>query len=106
MHFFGSLKGRNNLFWDGNWSFGARVATHARRILAQRECSEAAQLYPVASGQPIANDVKDGIHDLFEIMSRQMPIMLGELSDQFGLDHDGGVLRCSVVQSEGCQSTE
>jgi hypothetical protein len=30
----------------------------------------------------------------------------GKLLDQFGLDHVGGFLRCSVVRSEGCQSTE
>ena len=69
MHFFGSLKGRNNLFWDGNWSFGARVATYARRMLAHRKRSEATKLNSLASGQPIANGEKDGIHDLFEIMS-------------------------------------
>ena len=50
-------------------------------MLARRECSEATQLNPVASGKPISNGVKDGIHDLLEILSGQMRIVLGELPD-------------------------
>ena len=106
MHLFGSFKARNDFFCNRNRIFGARIATHPSRMLAQRECSEATQLNPVASSKPISNGVKDGIHDYFEIMSRQMWIVLGELLDQFGLDHADGVLRCGVVPSEGCQSTE
>ena len=105
MHLFGSLEGGNDFFCNRNRIFGARVATHPSRMLAQRECSEATQLNPVASSKPISNGVKDGIHDYFEIMSGQMWIVLGELLDQFGLDHADGVLRCGVVPSERCQST-
>jgi hypothetical protein len=75
-------------------------------MLAQRECSKATELNPIASSKSIPNGVKDGVHDLFEIMSRQMRTMLGELSDQLELDQFGGILRCGVALSEGCRSTE
>jgi hypothetical protein len=39
-------------------------------------------------------------------MARQMRIALGELLNQFGLDHVGELIRCGVVPSEGCQHTE
>ena len=106
MHFFGSLKGRNNLFCDGNWSFGARVAAYASRMLAHRKRSETTEFNPVASGKPVSNGVEDCIHDLLDITLKQMWSLRGKLLDQFGLDHVGGFLRCSVVRSEGCQSTE
>jgi hypothetical protein len=48
-------------------------------MLAHRKRSEATEFDPVASGKPIANGVKDGIHDYFEIMSTQVRIVLGEL---------------------------
>ena len=72
MHLFGSFKARSDFFCNRNRIFGARIATHPSRILAQREYSEATQLNPVASSKPISNGVKDGIHDYFEILSRQI----------------------------------
>ncbi len=39
-------------------------------MLAQRECSKATQLNPVASGKPLSNGAKDGIHDLLEILAK------------------------------------
>ena len=105
MHLLGSLEGGNDFFRNRNRILGARVATHPSRMLAQRECSEATQFNPVAPGKPISNGVKDNIHDRFEIMSRQMRIVLGKLPDQFGLIHVGRILRCGVIPSGSCQSS-
>ena len=105
MHLLGSLEGGNDFFRNRNRILGARVATHPCRMLAQRECSEATQFNPVAPGKPISNGVKDNIHDRFEIMSRQMRIVLGKLPDQFGLIHVGRILRCGVIPSGSCQSS-
>ena len=70
MHFLGSLEGRNEFLRNRNGIFGAWIAPDPSRMLAQCECPEAPQLNPVASGKPLSNGAKDGIHDLLEIMTR------------------------------------
>jgi hypothetical protein len=106
MHFFGSLKGRNNLFRDGNWSLGARVAAYASRMLTHRKRSETTEFNPVASGKPVSNGMEDCIYDLLDVTLKQMWSLRGKFLDQFGLDHVWQNSLLGPRLSEGCQSIE
>ena len=66
---------------------GAGVAPKPCLALAQGKCAEAAQLDPTAIGKFCADLLEDSVDDPLDIGTRQMGVEVGELGDEFALDH-------------------
>src|SRR3954447_7925243 len=89
VHVAAGLEGRNDLFGHRDLGAIARVSSHARVPLLDREHAKAAQFNPIPLRQRGRDRVQNGVDDGLHVPLVQVRVLLGDPLNQFRLDHAG-----------------
>src|SRR3954466_9735197 len=86
-HLAARLEHRKHPFGHRDRPTIARISSGTCAAPLGREYAEAAQFNPVSLRQRICDRVEDRVDDVLHVLPIQVGVLLGELLNQFGLEH-------------------
>src|SRR6185436_12086532 len=86
-HLAAHLEGRDYLLGHRDCRAIARISSGTCAAPLDRERAEAAQLNPLTPLQCSCDGVEDRVDEVLHVLPIQVGVLLGELLNQFGLDH-------------------
>src|SRR3954451_4784257 len=86
-HLSAHLEGRDYLLRHRDYRAATRISSGACAAPLGREHAEAAHFNPVPLRQRIGDRVQDRIDDVCRVLLVEVRVLLGDLQDEFGLDH-------------------